>query len=48
MTIGFEEIRYTAAEPDGVIEVAVAVLNGELSTAVEVRITTMDGTARSE
>ena len=45
--IGFEETIYSASESSGVIEVAVAVLQGELSDDVPVRIFTEDGTALS-
>ena len=45
--IGFEETEYSGSESDGEIEVVVAVLQGELSGPVVVRISTMDGTALS-
>jgi hypothetical protein len=45
--IGFEETMYSADEADGEIEVFVAVLQGELSGPVVLRISTMDGTAIS-
>ena len=45
--IGFEERQYNGSESDGEIEVVVAVLRGELSGPVVVRISTMDGTALS-
>ena len=45
--IGFEERQYNGSESDGEIQVAVAVLRGELSGPVVVRISTMDGTALS-
>jgi hypothetical protein len=43
--IGFEETMYSANESDGEIEVFVAVLQGELSGPVVLRISTMDGSA---
>jgi hypothetical protein len=43
--IGFEEEVYSASESDGEIEVFVAVLQGELSGPVVVRISTVDGSA---
>ena len=48
VTIGFEQVSYSASEPEGLIEVGVAVLSGELSTSVVVRIFSMDGTAGCE
>ena len=43
-TIGFEQTLYSASEADGVVQVAVAVLNGTLGRDVQVRITSTDGT----
>ena len=45
--IGFEGVLYVDDESSGVIEVVVAVLQGELSDDVAVRIYTEDGTALS-
>jgi len=45
--IGFEERLYNGSESSGEIQVVVAVLQGELSSPVVVRISTMDGTALS-
>ena len=45
--IGFEEVMYNGTEPTGEIQVVVAVLQGELSEDVAVRIFTEDGTALS-
>ena len=45
--IGFEQTEYSGDESDGAIQVFVAVLQGELSGPVVVRISTMDGTALS-
>ena len=39
---------YTANEGDGTVEIVVALLEGNLSRPVEVRLYTMDGSARSE
>ena len=39
---------YTANEGDGTVEIVVALLQGNLSRPVEVRLYTMDGSARSE
>ena len=47
VVIGYEETEYSGSESDGEIEVVVAVLQGELSGPVVVRISTMDGTALS-
>ena len=47
-TIGFEETTYTAMEEDGLVEVVVAVLEGNLSRSVVVKLETVDGTARSK
>ena len=46
-TIGFEQTLYSASEADGVVQVAVAVLDGALTRDVQVRITSTDGTAIS-
>ena len=45
--IGFEERVYNGSESEGEIQVVVAVLQGELSAPVRVRLSTMDGSALS-
>ena len=43
--IGFEELEYTVSEREGIVTVAVVVLNNEPSRDVVVRLETRDGTA---
>ena len=43
--IGFERVEYNTTETDGGVEIRVVVLRGVLSAAVEVSLSTMDGTA---
>ena len=45
--IGFEERAYNGSESEGEIQVVVAVLQGELSAPVRVRLFTTDATALS-
>ena len=45
--IGFEERAYNGSESEGEIQVVVAVLQGELSAPVSVRLFTTDATALS-
>ena len=46
--IGFERSSYNVSEIDGFIDVAVVIINGELSRPVEVTVTAMEGTASGE
>ena len=48
VTIGFVNTIYSVSESDGIAVVSVAVLSGELSDNVVVRLTTQDGSATSK
>ncbi len=43
--IGFEELMYNSSEADGLVEVVVILMEGELARPIEVTITTADDTA---
>ena len=45
--IGFEESLYTVDEDAGTVTVSVRVLDGQLSSEVEVQLNTQDGSATS-
>lgn len=45
VVIGFEEGQYSASEEDGIVEVAVVLIDGVLSRSVEINIATVDDTA---
>ena len=46
LVIGFDSVSYSVHENDGSIVVTVEILSGSLSGSVEVRLTTVDGSAR--
>ncbi len=48
VVIGFERSSYNVSEIDGFVDVAVVIINGELSRPVVVTVTAMEGTATGE
>ncbi len=48
VVIGFEQVSYTVAEGDLFVNIAVVIINGQLSRPVDVVVTATDVTANSK
>jgi hypothetical protein len=48
LTIGFDPSLYVVDESVGVVMIGVAILSGQLAIPVQLKITTVNGTATSE